>query len=347
MTENIDLKESRPDNPFIHRISNYRKSLKDLRENGLKRGEHTGFENLYQKYSVKAGSMTFIIASPAVGKTAILYEVLINLAEYSDYKIAIFSPEGGSPTDLYAEMLWAYLRKPYLKHELPNVANASEKEVESAMQFLEEHFYILDSGLKDFTAESFFRAVEDIEKEDDIKIDAIVIDPIVELNINPDNKRDDVALGSFLTRVRKFSSEKNIHTFIAIHTKAMTMLSKKKDDGTTMLYYPQPTFFDTMGGMMWSRKGYMVMSLWRPPIELINPDTDQHYEKNETIIEILKVKPKIMGRVGRVSLFYDMMSSRFYEKDELGNKLFSRDIRPKEKEPEQKQEEINFKDSTR
>lgn len=322
----IDLSESKPKNDFIHRVSSLRTSLDNLRHYGLQRGEHVGFENLYRKYSVKEGSMTFIIASPAVGKTSIIYEMLLNLAEFSDWKIAIFSPEGGSPTDLYAELLWAHLRKPFLKHDLPNVPNASEKEVEEAYDFIDSHFYIIDSGLRDLTAESFFRAVEDIEEEDDIKINAIVIDPIVELNINPESKRDDIALGSFLTRVRKFSSDKNIHTFIAIHTKAMVMLSKKKDDGTTMLYYPQPTFYDTMGGMMWSRKGFMVMSLWRPPIELINPDTGDYYERNETIIEILKVKPKIMGEVGRVSLFYDVMSSRFYEKDELGNKVFSRDI---------------------
>tara|TARA_R110000737_G_scaffold340222_2_gene362931 strand:- start:1839 stop:2870 length:1032 start_codon:yes stop_codon:yes gene_type:complete len=340
----IDLKESKPNNENVHRIDSVRANLDSLRENGLKRGNHVGFENFHEKYSVKKGSMTFIIASPAVGKTAILYEVLLNLAEHSDYRIAIFSPEGGSPTDLYAEMLWARLRKPYLRHDIPNVANATEKEVEDAYAFLAKHFYIIDSGLKDLNAEGFFRAVEDIEKEDNIKIDAIVIDPIVELNFNPDNKRDDIALGSFLTRVRKFSSEKNIHTFIAIHTKAMQMLTKKREDGTMMLYYPQPTFFDTMGGMMWSRKGYMVMSLWRPPIELINPDTDLPYEKNETIIQILKVKPKIMGAVGRISLFYDNMSSRFYEKDAFGEKQFSRDILAHEKMVKPaKQEEIEFK----
>ncbi len=340
----IDLEKSRPSNEFIHRLSDHKASLHNLRTNGLKRGEHTGFQNLYQKYSVKEGSMTIIIASPAVGKTAILYEILINLAQFSDWKIAIFSPEGGSPTDLYAEMLWAYLRKPFLKHEIQSIPNATEKEVNDAMAFLDKHFYIIDSGLKDLTAESFFRAIEDIEKEDDIKINGMVIDPIVELNFNPTNDRDDLALGSFLTKVRKFSSEKMIHTFIAIHTKAMTMLSKKRDDGTTMLYYPQPTFFDTMGGMMWSRKGYMVMSLWRPPIELINPDTEQPYEKNETIIEILKVKPKIMGETGRVSLFYDNISSRFYEKDGLGNKLFSRDILEHTR-PKPKQEQIKFKNN--
>lgn len=344
MSSNINLNESRPSNDFIHRIGSVKSQLDDLRVNGLKRGKHAGFENLYRKYSIKEGSMTFIIASPAVGKTSIIYEILLNLAQFSNWKIAIFSPEGGSPTDLYAELLWAYLRKPFLKHDIPNIPNASDKEVQDAYKFLDKHFYIIDSGLKDLTAESFFRAVEDIEKEDNIKINSIVIDPIVELNINPDGSRDDIALGSFLTRVRKFSSERNIHTFIAIHTKAMQMLSKKRDDGTTMLYYPQPTFFDTMGGMMWSRKGFMVMSLWRPPTELINPDTDDYYEKNETIIEILKVKPKIMGQTGRISLFYDYISSRFYEKDHLGNKLFSRDIVSDdyEKDQEDVEPEIEF-----
>jgi len=95
--------------------------------------------------------------------------------------------------------------------------------------------------------------------------------------------------------------------------------------------------------MMWSRKGYMVLSLWRPPQELVNPDTGQHYARNETIIEILKVKPKIMGATGRVSLFYDNMSSRFYELDGIGNKLFSRDILTADKvRAEIKQEQIKF-----
>ena len=334
----IDLKESRPSNDFVHRLPDVKNALNKLRVEGLTRGAHTGFESLYEKYSVKEGSMTFIIASPAVGKTAILYEMLLNLAEFSDWKVAIFSPEGGSPTDLYAEILWAYLRKPFLKND---IVNATEKEVEDAYKFITEHFYIIDSGLKDLTAESFFRAVEDIEEEDGVTINSVVIDPLVELNINPENKRDDIALGSFLTRVRKFSSDKDIHTFIAVHTRNMTMLSKKKDDGTTMLYYPQPTFFDTMGGMMWSRKGYMVMSLWRPPIELQHPETGQFYERNETIIEILKSKPKVMGTPGRVSLFYDYMSSRYYEKDGLGNKIFSRDILAKP-DKEAEQEQIDF-----
>jgi len=337
---NIDLEEERPQNEFIHRLGDVKAQLKDLRVNGLKKGEPTGFEKLYEHYSVKKGSTTYIIASPAVGKSSILYEILINLAEFKGWKIAIFSPEGGSPTDLYAEMLWAYLRKPFLKND---VVNATDKEVEEAYDFMEKHFYIIDAGLKDLNAESYYRSIQDIEKEDGIKISACVIDPIVELNINPENRREDLALGSFLTRVRKFSSENNMHTFIAIHTRQMQLVTKKQEDGSMLFYYPQPTFFDAAGGQMYGRKGYMILSLWRPPSELINPETEAPYAKNETIIEVLKVKPKVMGKIGKVSLFYDNWSSRFYEKDAFGEKQFSRDITPNDKTGGKKEVEPEIK----
>jgi len=334
----VNLSNERPKNEFIHRLGDVKNQLVDLRENGLNKGEATGFESMYEHYSCKKGSTTYIIASPAVGKSSILYEVLINLAEFSGWKMAIFSPEGGSPTDLFAEMLWAYLRKPFLKN---NHVNASEKEVERAYEFMEKHFYIIDSGLKDLNAESYYRAIRDIEKEDGVKIDGCVIDPIVELNINPENKREDIALGSFLTKVRKFSSENNIHTFIAVHTRQMQLTAKKLENGETLYYYPQPTFFDAAGGQMYGRKGYMIFSLWRPPQGLINPETEQPYEKNETVIEVLKVKPKVMGKIGKFSLFYDPWSSRFYEKDGLGNKQFSRPIGEQVTE-QPKQTDIKF-----
>lgn len=337
---NVNLEEERPRNEFIHRIGDVKSQLVDLRENGLKKGLPTGFKKLYEHYSVKEGSTTYIIASPAVGKSSILYEILINLAQFEGWKIAIFSPEGGSPTDLYAEMLWAFLRVPFLKND---TVNASEKEVEAAYKFMEKHFYIIDAGLKDLNAESYYRAIQDIEKEDGVKINGCVIDPIVELNINPDNKREDIALGSFLTRVRKFSSEHKIHTFIAIHTRQMQLVSKKNEDGSMMFYYPQPTFFDAAGGQMYGRKGYMIMSLWRPPKGLLNVEEDRLYAGNETVIEILKVKPKVMGRVGKVSIYYDGWSSRFYELDEFGEKQFSRDLsKGTKKKKEQTQSEMTF-----
>jgi hypothetical protein len=335
----IDLSEGRPKNEFIHRLGDYKSQLKDLRQNGLKKGSPTGFEELYEHYSVKKGSTTYLIASPAVGKSSILYEILINLAQFEGWKIAIFSPEGGSPTDLFAEMLWAYLRKPFLKND---VVNATEKETEEAYAFMEKHFYIIDSGLKDLNAESYYRAIKDIELEDGVKIDGCVIDPIVELNINPDNKREDLALGSFLTKVRKFSSENNIHTWIAVHTRQMQLTAKKQENGDTLYYYPQPTFFDAAGGQMYGRKGYMILSLWRPPQGLLNPETEAPYDKNETVIEILKVKPKVMGKVGKISLFYDAWSSRFYEKPDGVTKQFSQALGATKDEKGEDQTNITF-----
>ena len=324
----IDIKKDETiKNPFIHRLEDYREQLNKRREEGLIRGEHVGFSTFHDYYSVKKGSTTYIIAPPGSGKTYITYEMILNLAEFHDYKVAIFSPEGGSPTDLFAEMLWSYLRVPFQKtKDMPNIPEATDEEVERGYKFMQEHFYIIDSGLREMNPVKYFEAIRDIEAEDGVKIDACVIDPVLEININPDNLREDIALNGFLTKIRKFSSENQIHTFIAIHTRAMGTVKGTLNTGEEIYYQPQPTFYDAAGGQTYSRKGYMIMSLWRPHAGLPKPDASgEYYVKNELVVEVLKVKPKIMGKLGKVSLHFDYLSSRFFE-DVDGERLHSRDI---------------------
>jgi hypothetical protein len=72
---------------------------------------------------------------------------------------------------------------------------------------------------------------------------------------------------------------------------------------------------------------------------LVNPETEEPYKKNETVIEVLKVKPKIAGKKGKVSLFYDWNTNRFY--DEEGK--FARPNPDKIPVPElETQEQIKF-----
>ena len=310
----MEMNDIIPKNNNIHTLDDYKKELDILRETGLQKGAAVGFKQMHEHYSCKRGSTTYIIASPGAGKTSLVYEMLINLAQFKGWRFAIFSPEAGSPRDLFAEILWAVLKMPFLKHDINNKhrRNATDKEVERAFKFVSEHFFIIDSGLREMNVERFYTSVDDIETEKGIKIDGLVIDPVLELNINPNNLREDVALNSFLTKVRKYSSEKDIHTFVAVHTRAMQLMTGANEDGEKMFYYGQPSFYDVAGGLNYSRKGMMIMSLWRPPQGLIKPDGST-YHSNETIVEILKVKPKITGKLGKFSLFYDYWSSRYYE----------------------------------
>ena len=78
---------------------------------------------------------------------------MMNLSEYSGWTWAVYSPETGSPTEVFAELLWVYLRKPYLVNDK---VTASNEEAERAVEFINKHFYIIDSGLQDLSVEGFY-----------------------------------------------------------------------------------------------------------------------------------------------------------------------------------------------
>ncbi len=307
-------------NNIIHPLDGeIRKNLLSLRKNGLKKGMWSGWDELYNHYTVKEGGTTYVVAPAAVGKTAIVYELTVNLAQFEGCKVCIFTPETGSATDVYNELLWAYLREPFYKHA---DGHATDKQVKDALDWMSEHFYVIDPMHQDLTASSYFQAIEQLQEERKISIDIAVIDPITDMDIYGEGARD-LALGGFLTRVRKFSSSYKIHTFVAFHTKAMSLVEGKRVDGSKVRYYPPPTMADVAGGEMAARKGLFIMGLWRPPANVIDPETGEPFLRNETRVEVLKAKPKALGKQGVVKLYYDTYSSRYYSLDNNNEKIWS------------------------
>lgn len=300
---------------LIYTANELRDSLTTLRNEGVKKGAWTGFNSLFDKYSVKRGSTTYIYAGAHQGKSQFGFELMMNLAQYSGWKWAIYSPETGSPTEVFAELMWVYLRKPFLVNDK---VTATDEETEAALEFINSHFYIIDSGLQDLTIEGFYTAVEKIEQDNFIKIDGCLVDPFTEIKTDvSQGVRDDIAIGQILTKVRKHSADKDYHTIVTVHTKHQ---QAKYKNGVP--YVDKPTMNDIAGGMQWSRKGMMVINVWRCPFGLEDANGIP-YEPNQVEITVVKAKPKIVGKLGSVTLYFDKLSNRYYELDEKGNKRFA------------------------
>jgi len=300
---------------FIYRAEDVRDSLNTLRSEGIKKGAWTGFDSLFDKYSMKKGSTTYIYAGAHQGKSQFGFELMVNLAQYSGWKWAVYTPETGSPTEVFAELLWVYLRKPFLVNDK---VMATDEEKEEAMSFINEHFFLVDSGLQDLSIEGFYTAVEMIEEDNFITIDGCMIDPFTEIRTDiTSGVRDDIAIGQVLTKVRKHSAEKNYHTIVTVHTKHQ---QAKYKNGIP--YVDVPTMNDIAGGMQWSRKGMMVLNVWRCPYGL-EDENGIPYEQNQVKITVVKAKPKIVGNLGSVTLFYDKMKNRYYELNSRGEKQYA------------------------
>ena len=320
---------------FIYRAEELKDSLTQLRENGVSKGAWTGFDSLFDKYSVKKGSTTYIYAGAHQGKSQFGFELMMNLSEYSGWTWAVYSPETGSPTEVFAELLWVYLRKPYLVNDK---VTASNEEAERAVEFINKHFYIIDSGLQDLSVEGFYTCVSEIESKG-VKIDGCLIDPFTEIKTDVSaGVRDDIAIGQVLTKVRKHSSDNNYHTIVTVHTKHQ---QAKYKNGIP--YVDKPTMNDIAGGMQWSRKGMMIINVWRCPYGLEDAN-GVPYEPNQVEITVVKAKPKIVGKLGSVTLYYDKVKNRYYELDEFGGKRFAYDNpdKPSPVIPTPSQEELEF-----
>ena len=300
---------------LIYTANELRDSLTTLRNNGIKKGAWTGFSSLFDKYSVKRGSTTYIYAGAHQGKSQFGFELMMNLAEYDGWKWAIYSPETGSPTEVCAELLWVYLRKPFLVNDK---ITATDEETDVAIEFINKHFYIIDSGLQDLSIEAFYTSVEKIEQDNFIKIDGCLVDPFTEIKTDVSaGVRDDIAIGQVLTKVRKHSADRDYHTIVTVHTRHQ---QAKYKNGVP--YVDKPTMNDIAGGMQWSRKGMMVINVWRCPFGL-EDGNGIPYEANQVEITVVKAKPKIVGKLGTVHLYFDKLSNRYYELDEQRRKRFA------------------------
>lgn len=287
------------------RLSQVTSELNRLREKGFERGYSVGWDWDLLPYTVKMGSTTYMASAPASGKTELINEIQINLSCLHGLNHAIFTPETGTPAEVYAELCYKFLGKPYVKGY--NEMNESEKMYAEA--FIDEHFFIVDPGDKDMTIDDFFKVVDKIEIETGKRIHTTLADPwneLAEIYQPEDLGREDKFLSRTLGDVRKNARAKNRHHFIVTHVRDQVGIHQ---NGVT--YYPMPTARDFSGGQVWFRKGNSILIPWRPPYGLSDRENTP-YEENELHLRIAKSKPKGTSRNMIVKMFLDTNAYQYY-----------------------------------
>ena len=241
----------------IYALRDVRSSVLQIKEEGLQKGEYNGLPTLDEHYSVLQGSFTIVYSGPHQGKSQFVWEIAMNQAEFHGKRVAIVSPETGSPAEIYAELLWVYLRKPFVGPDA-----ASESEIDSAMAFIDKHFFIIDPDLAEITVQDAYDNVELLETSMDIKIDIVILDPYTEFeNSVTEGMRDDLAIGKDLNTIRKISRFKNYHTLLTVHITRPRMQTPYKDADFQIPAMPHPS--DMSGGQQWSRKGFCIINVHR------------------------------------------------------------------------------------
>jgi hypothetical protein len=285
------------------------------------KGKSIGWDWDMLPFTIKEGTTTYIGAAPASGKTELWFEFLINLSCLHGWNHVVFSPETGSSAEIFSELCYKYIGKPYVQGK----NSMTNGEQVSAEMFINEHFIVIDPIDEDLTITKFYQLVDEIERKEGIKIHTTTIDPWNELTeefIPADLGREDKYLSRILGVVRKNARKTGRHNCVINHVRDQPMVSAKTIAGTDISYFPMPSARDFAGGQVWFRKGLSVLIPWRPPYGLGDAD-GVGAEKNEVHLKVAKSKPKGVSKNGVYKMFLDIERYQYYMLDFKGNRVYA------------------------
>ena len=291
---------------MIKKSKDIAKEIDFLIENGNPKGNSTGFRRLDEFYTLKYGSFTIILAEPHSGKSEFGFELCLNQAERYGKRTLVVSPETGSVSDIYAELIHKYTGRP-LQKKYPNALE--QREVYNAMAYIDEMFSIVDTDERGYTYEEVMK----LRTNEDI----IFVDPNNEMtHIFAD--RQDIYIEGLTADIRRFCKQKDVHMIITMHP-AKQDVSIDKVSGKR--YFDMPKARMAAGGQAWFRKAMGWINMWRPPDFLMDVD-GMPYPENTVLIEIEKAKPKGIGKKGTCELQFDWKRNRYSERSDCGSKVF-------------------------
>ena len=289
---------------IYYTVTDKRKEILNLYENGIQKGYDIGFDEVDSKYTCKLGATTYLYAAPFMGKTQWWFWYCIHLSKKHGLRHAIYSPETGKTEDIFAD-----LAQTVAKQDFYGTYNKqmNRKSLDEALEFIDKYFIIIDPDDGVLSVKSFYAYVDEIERVYNVKVHTATADPFNEFekDLREFGGREDIYLERVLTEVRQNARINDRHNCIITHVQAQQILNEGG-----LRYYPMPTYREIAGGQAWSRKGMAMIAGWRPKEGLCD-ENGEPYPQNSTILEVQKSKPKGIGSLGRMNLLYNVNTHNY------------------------------------
>lgn len=313
---------------------NIQRRMRELRENGELDPVTFGFKswNQYDKGRLLQGSRkcTLMIGGePNHGKSQFCNELVIQMIEKHNFKVALFSTESGDIEKVFTQFCGYYIGKPYAKIRpdgKPNPYAMTDSEADEAEHFLLGQLYIFRQNRKDTTyntLDNIYKELYDAEKAYDIRFDSLVIDPVYDVQ-DFEPKAEEVL--RVLNRFNLEAEENNRFDIVVNHVSETAKFTDKSGKRRKLIALADEFY----GGKNNNRKAMLQVLVHRPTPTvdeggrwIDESDNKEVIFPNQTDIHILKIKPEGIAKWGKYEIFYDWRSRRYYEKDELGEAMFA------------------------
>lgn len=271
--------------PLLNRVTT-------LWDRGLPPGFSTGWKTLDPHYTVAPGQLTVVTGWPGSGKSEWLDALLVNLSR-DDWKFAVFSFEN-QPVELHAtKLLEKMAGQPFGAGPTDRIP---KDRLPALIADLTQSFGLFSASSGGAEVNAILNSATDWFNAYGSNHCGLVIDPWNELeHRRPTNLSETEYVSQTLSVIRQWARDSKVHVWIVAHPQKM-----RREDGK--LPIPRPDMIS--GSQHWWNKADCCVTVWR----------DMENQSQDVDIYIQKVRFKHIGRQGLVTLTYDRVTGRYYDK---------------------------------
>lgn len=260
-----------------------------LYDNGLIRGKNTGLKELDPLYSIMPGQLCVVTGIPSMGKSALIDQLMVNLAKAEGWRFAVCSFEN-EPRIHIAKLIQLYHGRPFFSGLLPRISRVEKAD---GLQWVNEHFTFLYQG------DGQQSTMDDILERLRIAvlrygIRGAVIDPANFIERGNRDISETEWVSDILTKLKVFLMAFDCHVWFVAHPYKL----RRGDDGK----YAVPGGYEISGSSHWFNKTDFGMTVHRPDLS-----------SNTSEVHIWKCRYNWVGSVGKAVLNYEPATGCFFD----------------------------------
>ncbi len=274
------------------------KALEEYLEKGAEPGLYVGYECLKDYYSMKLGSCTDWTGSPQSGKSQLMLQLLHYTSAQYGLKHLLLVPDIGEFVEVLDILVHIHTGKTMDKRYRNLI---TIRELFSANNWLSQHFFILEPS----ESTNLLTPIEFWEYACSIDVQTAVIDSWKDMNHQYEKHGGSYAkyLSSTLS-TRNFLAQKHKkHFHTVIHPKNPRRLKDGSKASTDV--------DDMEGGAQWNNSGKSIIGCNRATFDTRIVD-----------IDVLKAKPRVVGKRGQAALELDVEKSAYFERGQSDGRAF-------------------------
>lgn len=273
----------------LYEAADYFDAVDKVFTDGLPGLESTGYADLDRLYRIGGGTLTVVTGLPGSGKSELIDQLMINVAQSSGWRFAICSFE--NPPHLHiAKLAQKLIGKPFFSGLTPRMTSA---ELDTAKRFISNHFsFVHQSDGSLSTLDSIIERLKVAVLRHGIR--GAVIDPYNYISKSRDLSETDW-ISEMLSRVRTFAVAHDLHVWFVAHPTKMA----RNAEGVT----PPPVGGDISGSAAWFAKADFGLTVHR---------VDRAFSNVADVI-VWKVRWSWTGSEGRTALLFDPVRNTYRE----------------------------------